>query len=186
MLGRRREKDFLSTWALLEGQVLATCDDASLPEAPSTRAVMVTRGRTAAARRRSSAKATQLRSTHFRVADWSGAWHRKMPSQRAHNRRCSAPALTNAQARPPSTPLSCALFSMYAALSEFHSEFACWTRIQCIPVIRSLLFHQGLSLDFCAHNLATDASQSHRHRQGGRHATRDEIATIIVSHVLAG
>ena len=145
LLGRRREKDFLSTWALIEGQVLASCFPKHLRR---TRAVMVTRGRTAAARRRSSAKATQLRSTHFRVADWSGAWHRKMPSQRAHNRRCSAPGLTNAQARPPSTPLSCALFSMYAALSEFHSEFACWTRIQCIPVTRSLLFHQGLSLDF--------------------------------------
>ena len=52
LLGRRREKDFLSTWALLEGQVLATCDDTSLPEAPSTRAVMATRGR---------GKATQLR-----------------------------------------------------------------------------------------------------------------------------
>ena len=44
LLGRRREKDFLSTWALLEGQVLATCDDTSLPEAPSTRAATVTRG----------------------------------------------------------------------------------------------------------------------------------------------
>ena len=44
---------------------------------------------------------------------------------------------------------------MYAALSEFHSEFACWTRIQCIPVTRSLLFHQGLSLDFCPKQTAT-------------------------------
>ena len=52
LLGRRREKDFLSTWALLEGQVLATCDDSSLLEAPSTRAAMVTRGYPAAARRR--------------------------------------------------------------------------------------------------------------------------------------
>ena len=50
LLGRRREKDFLSTWALLEDQVLASC--ILLPEAPSTRAVMVTRGR---------GKATQLR-----------------------------------------------------------------------------------------------------------------------------
>ena len=43
LLGRRREKDFLSTWALLEAQVLATCGDTSsrsceIPEAPSTRA----------------------------------------------------------------------------------------------------------------------------------------------------
>ena len=62
LLGRRREKDFLSTWALLEGQVLATCGDTSSRVAKfpkhlrRARAVMVTRGRTAAARRR-----TQLR-----------------------------------------------------------------------------------------------------------------------------
>ena len=40
---------------------------------------------------RSSAKATQLRSTHFRVADWSGAWHRKMPTE-THRVRRSRPS----------------------------------------------------------------------------------------------
>ena len=52
LLGRRREKDFLSTWALIEDQVLASCFKMHL-----RRAIMVTRGRAAAARRRSSAKA---------------------------------------------------------------------------------------------------------------------------------
>ena len=47
----RREKDFLSTWALLEDQVLASCFPMHL-----RRAVMVTRGRAAAA-----LVATQLR-----------------------------------------------------------------------------------------------------------------------------
>ena len=53
----RREKDFLSTWALPEGHS-GTC--ILLREAPSTRAVMVTRGQTAAGWRRNSAKAAPL------------------------------------------------------------------------------------------------------------------------------
>ena len=55
LLGRRREKDFLSTWALIEDQVLASCFPMHL-----RRAIMVTRGR---------GKGTQLRQGDAALLD---------------------------------------------------------------------------------------------------------------------
>ena len=93
LLGRRREKDFLSTRALLEDQVLASCFSKHLRRARGHGDARPHGRGKATQPRQGGPVMTQLRSAHFRVAKWSRARHRKMPSQRAHNRRCSA--LTN-------------------------------------------------------------------------------------------